>query len=90
MGVQFSVVAFWISARNGNNADDVWIMSGLIYPHIFGNSDRKENKLHGECFGKPCSKKSITDDGVWLDNSKALVLNPPWLAHADVFLFQFI
>jgi hypothetical protein len=62
--VQFSVTSGWISAGNWNNADDVRISSGLIYTYILGNGGRKDLKMHGEWFGMPGSKKSITDDGI--------------------------
>lgn len=51
---------------------------------------RKGNKLRGEWFYKPGSKKSIIGDGIWLYYLEALILNSVWIAHPDVILFQFI
>jgi hypothetical protein len=47
MGVQFIVVAVWISAGKGNNVDDVGIRSGLIFNYIFGSGGRQEKNCLG-------------------------------------------
>jgi hypothetical protein len=63
----------------------------MASPGHLGSGGRiGKKKLHGEWFNMPGSKKSITDDGIWLYYLQVLILNAVWIAHPDVILFQFI
>ena len=60
------------------------------YLHLRTGAGKIKKYLHGEWFVMPSSKRRITNGGIWLCSSEALILNAPWVAHPDVILFQFI